>query len=53
MAVDGLKNRVQISSTIDKKLNEKLKELHRTTRIPISRLLDEAIEDLINKYKAN
>lgn len=47
----GLKNRIPISSTIDKKLNEHLRELAEKTRIPISKLLDEAIEDLIKKHK--
>lgn len=46
----GLKNRIPISSTIDKKLNEQLKALSEQTRIPISKLLDEAIEELLMKH---
>lgn len=51
MADRGLKNRTPISSTIDIKLNEALKKISQETRVPISKLLDEAIEDLIKKYK--
>lgn len=46
-----LKNRVRIGSAIDKKLYEELKKLSKKSRIPISKLLDEAIEDLIKKHK--
>ena len=45
-----LKNRIRIGSAIDKKLYEQLKKLSEDTRIPISKLLDEAIEDLIEKH---
>lgn len=45
-----LKNRVRIGSAIDKELYEKLKKLSDETRIPISKLLDEALEDLIKKH---
>ena len=45
-----LKNRTRIGSAIDKKLYEQLKKLSEDTRIPISKLLDEAIKDLIEKY---
>lgn len=47
----GLKTRVPISSTVDKKLNKELRQLSKETRIPISKLLDEAIEDLIKKHE--
>ena len=47
----SLKNRVRIGSAIDKKLYEEIKMISEKTRIPISKLLDEAIEDLIKKYK--
>lgn len=46
-----LKNRVRFSSTLDKELNVQLKVLSEETRINISKLLDEAIQDLINKHK--
>lgn len=45
-----LKNRTRIGSAIDKKLYEQLKKLADDTRIPISKLLDEAIADLIIKH---
>ncbi|MBU3208498.1 ribbon-helix-helix domain-containing protein [Clostridium algidicarnis] len=45
-----LVNRVRISNSIDKKLFIKLKELSEETRIPMSKLLDEAIEDLLKKH---
>ena len=45
-----LKNRTRIGSAIDKKIYEQLKKLAEDTRIPISKLLDEAIADLIIKH---
>ena len=44
-----LKNRTRMGSAIDKKLYEQLQDLSKSTKIPISKLLDEAIEDLIEK----
>lgn len=44
-----LKNRVRIGSAIDKDLYNKLQELSRETKVPISKLLDEAIELLMQK----
>ena len=49
MGNQQLKNRVPLGSAVDKKLVEKLKELSKESKIPISRLLDEAIEDLLKK----
>lgn len=46
-----LKNRVRIGSSIDKELFEGLKNLSEQSRIPISKLLDEAIEDLLEKHQ--
>ena len=45
-----LKNRTRIGSAIDAELYNKLKELSEKTRIPISKLLDEALEDLFKKH---
>lgn len=42
--------RGKITISIDKKNIVAIKELSETTRIPQSRLLDEAIEDLLKKY---
>ena len=47
----SLKNRVRMGSAVDKDLFENLKKLSEQSRIPISKLLDEAIEDLIKKYR--
>lgn len=47
-----LKNRTRIGSAIDKELFEGLKRLSEETRIPISKLLDEAISDLLKKHLA-
>lgn len=43
----GLKNRTTISSTIKIELHEELRKLSEETKIPISKLLDEAIEYLL------
>lgn len=45
-----LKNRTKIGSAIDKELYIRLQELSKVTRIPLSRLLDEAIKDLLSKH---
>lgn len=47
-----LKNRVIPNSAVNKELYEKLREYSKESKIPISRLLDEAIEDLLIKRKA-
>ena len=47
--MNKLVNRIKIGSPIDKQLYQELKELSLVTRVPISKLLDEAIEDLIEK----
>ncbi|MDQ0197943.1 ribbon-helix-helix domain-containing protein [Neobacillus ginsengisoli] len=46
----GLKTRRTISNAIDIELYEQLEKLSIDTRIPKSKLLDEAIRDLINKH---
>lgn len=46
----GLKNRKPLSNAIRIDLYNGLDELHRKTRIPKSKLLDEAVEDLLKKY---
>lgn len=48
----GLKNRTTISNTIKNELHDELKKLSSDTKIPISRLLDEAIEYLLEKRKS-
>lgn len=46
-----LKNRERFGVAVDKKLLEGLRDLSAKTRIPASRLVDEALEDLMKKYK--
>ena len=45
------RNRTQWSTATDKELLEKFRQLSAATRIPASRLLDEAIEDLLKEYE--
>lgn len=45
----GLKNRQPLSNAVKTELYEGLRELSKETKVPISRLLDEAIEDLLEK----
>lgn len=48
---DKLKTRIRYTSTIDADLVETLKDMSQKTRIPQSKLLDEALEDLFKKMK--
>jgi hypothetical protein len=47
----SLKRRIPFASTINIGLSGKFKELSDKTRITQSKLLDEAIEDLLDKYE--
>jgi len=51
MAKPVLKNRTQVSSSVDKEIWKRFKELSKQTRIPLARLLDEAMEDLLKKHE--
>lgn len=51
MANKDLKNRTPIGSAIDKILYEELKKYSKDTGIPISKLLDKAIELLLKSTK--
>lgn len=46
-----LKYRIRVGFSLDKVLVDKLKELSDSTRIPASKLLDEAIADLLKKFE--
>ncbi|UDK99096.1 ribbon-helix-helix domain-containing protein [Lysinibacillus sphaericus] len=46
------KSRTAISNTIDNELYKKLKELSIETKMPLNKLLDEAIEYLIKERKS-
>ena len=52
MGESVLVNRKRIVSSLAKELVEPFNELSKKTRINKSRLLDEAIEDLLKKYAA-
>lgn len=45
-----LRNRERFGVAVDKKLLEGLRKLSKETRIPASKLTDEALEDLMKKY---
>ena len=51
MAEPKLVNRTRLISSIDNQLVDPFNELSKKTRIPKSRLIDEAIEDLLKKYE--
>lgn len=51
MADTKLVNRTKLISSLANELVEPLNELSRKTRVPKSRLIDEAIEDLLKKYE--
>ena len=44
-----LKNKVRFSSTLDKELNEKIKEYSRLTGVPISKILEFALKEYLDK----
>lgn len=52
MAAPTYVNRVRLVSSLDKALVPKLDQLAKETRIPKSRLLDMAVEDLLIKFEA-
>lgn len=47
----GLTNRVRISNAVDKELYAQLKKISEDNMIPVSKLLDKAIELLVEEYK--
>ena len=51
--MSDLKTRTRIGNTLDTRLLAKLKMLSASTRIPMSRLLDEAVGDLIQKHNTS
>lgn len=46
----GLKNRTAISNAVNTELLNKLKNLSKETSIPVSKLLDKAIELVLKEY---
>lgn len=53
MSRKDLRNREPVNCAIDKELNQRLIQLSKDTKIAKSRLLDEAIEDLLKKRTSN
>ncbi len=53
MAEPYLKNRTRFTSSLKNELVSQFDDLSKITRIPKSRLLDEAIEDLLAKHNYN
>lgn len=51
MAEPYLKNRKRFTSSLKNELIEPFDKLSEETRIPKTKLLDEAIEDLLKKHK--
>ncbi|WP_240912384.1 ribbon-helix-helix domain-containing protein [Staphylococcus aureus] len=47
----GLTNRIRISNAVDKELYAQLKQISEEKMIPVSKLLDRAIELLVEEYK--
>lgn len=47
----GLVHRANFHSSLNMELKKKLSSLSKQTRLQLSTLLDEAIEDLLKKYK--
>ena len=49
MAKKVLVNRTQFTSTLENKLYEDLKELSKESKVPISKLLDQAVRSLLEE----
>ena len=49
MVKDSLKNRIRFSSTLSPEVDKALKEYSQKTMIPISKILDMAITEFVNK----
>lgn len=45
-----LKNRTRFTNTMDNDLFKKLQDLSKETMIPMSKLLDKAVEQLLKEY---
>lgn len=49
--MDRLKNRVRFSTTLDKKTVQALKEYSNSSMIPVSKLIDVAVHEYMEKHK--
>lgn len=45
----NLKNKIRFSSTLDKDINEKLKEYSRLSGVPVSRIIAFALKEYLDK----
>jgi len=50
MAIKSLKNRKQFTSTMRNDLYEKIREYSDKTDIPLSKIIDNAIDEYLKKY---
>lgn len=53
MPKDKLKNRVRFSTTLEIDTDKKLKEFSSETDIPISKIVNNAVNDYIDKKRGN
>lgn len=51
--MDRLKNRVRFSTTLDKKTVQALKDYSNETMIPVSKIVDVAVQEYLDKRKKN
>lgn len=51
MANPKLKNRVQVSSSVEPELWKKMQDISGETDIPLSKLLDRAMKEFIERYE--
>ena len=49
--MDRLKNRVRFSTTLDKKTVQALKDYSNETMIPVSKIVDVAVQEYIKRKK--
>jgi hypothetical protein len=45
-----MEKRIRVGSSVDPVIWQRFQQLSKETRIPASKLLDEAMEDLLKKY---
>lgn len=48
-----LKNKVRFSSTLDKDINEKLKQYSQVSGVPVSRIIHFALQEYLDKVAKN
>ena len=48
-----LKNKVRFSSTLDKDINEKLKQYSQVSGVPVSRIIHFALQEYLDKVGKN